>query len=184
MLGVIKTEVSRIGSVLEGFRDFASIDTLNLGPIDLRELISRQIELIRPTATQRQVTLDTQLPGHDFPAIVADQVRLEQVLLNLLLNALDAMPDGGTVTVRAFHSGGMAGVEVADSGTGIPVELHDKVFDAYFTTKASGTGLGLAMCDKIMRQHDGSLVFRSSANGTTFEMILPMAAVQQHDGSL
>lgn len=176
MLGVIKTEVSRIGSVLEGFRDFASIDRLNLGPVDLRQLMSRQIELIRPTAMQRQVTLDAQRPVHDFPVIVADQVRLEQVLLNLLLNALDAMPDGGTVTVRAVHSGEMVGVEVTDSGTGIPVELHDKVFDAYFTTKGSGTGLGLAMCDKIMRQHYGSLTFQSTSEGTTFKMALPIHA--------
>ncbi|QDT38374.1 two-component system sensor histidine kinase NtrB [Stratiformator vulcanicus] len=174
MLGVIKTEVSRIGGVLEGFRDFASIDRLNLGPVDLQELIKRQVELVRPTALQHQVTLDTQIPVDDLPTIFADQVRLEQVLLNLLLNALDAMPDGGSVMIKPFHSGEIAGIEVTDSGSGIPTSLHDKVFDAYFTTKGSGTGLGLAMCDKIMRQHDGSLAFRSSSKGTTFEMTLPI----------
>ncbi len=174
MLGVIKTEVSRIGGVLEGFRDFASIDRLNLGSVDLQELIKRQVELVRPTALQHQVTLNTQVPEDDLPTIFADQVRLEQVLLNLLLNALDAMPDGGSVTIRAFQSNAVAGIEVTDSGAGIPAELHDKVFDAYFTTKGAGTGLGLAMSDKIMRQHDGSLTFRSSSTGTTFEMTLPI----------
>lgn len=174
MLSVIKAEVSRIGSVLEGFRDFASIDRLNLGPVDLSDLMKRQIELVRPAALRSGVTFSVQPPAHDLPTINADRIRLEQVLLNLLLNALEAMPDGGNAAVRAFRSGEIAGVEVTDSGTGIPPELHDRIFDAYFTTKGSGTGLGLAMCDKIMRQHDGSLTFRSTSEGTTFEMALPI----------
>ena len=174
MLGVIKTEVSRIGGVLEGFRDFASIDRLNLTSIDLPELIERQVELVRPKAQRQQVTINMQVPAHDLPSIVADQVRLEQVLLNLLLNALEAMPGGGSVTIKTFRSGEGAGVEVTDTGVGIPDELHDKVFEAYFTTKGSGSGLGLAICDKIMRQHDGGLTFRSSRTGTTFEMVLPI----------
>ena len=167
-------EVSRIGGVLEGFRDFASIDRLNIGPIDLLELIKRQVELVRPKAQQQQVTINIQVPAHDLPSIIADQVRLEQVLLNLLLNALEAMPGGGSVTIKTFRSGEVIRVEVADTGVGIPDELHDKVFDAYFTTKGSGSGLGLAICDKIMRQHDGSLTFRSTSKGTTFEMVLPI----------
>jgi len=174
MLGVIKTEVSRIGGVLEGFRDFASIDRLNPGSIDLPELIKRQVELVRPKAQRQNVSINVQAPAHDLPSIVADQVRLEQVLLNLLLNALEAMPGGGSVTIKTFRSGEMATVEIADTGVGIPDELHDKVFDAYFTTKGSGSGLGLAICDKIMRQHDGSLTFRSSGVGTVFEMALPI----------
>lgn len=174
MLGVIKTEVSRIGGVLEGFRDFASIDRLSLAPVDLQSLIQRQVELVRPTAERQQVTTEVLVPTHDLPSVVADQIRLEQVLLNLLLNALEAMPDGGSVTIRPFRAGEFAGIEVTDSGTGIPSELHDRVFDAYFTTKGSGTGLGLAMCDKIMRQHDGSLTFRSCSMGTSFKMTLPI----------
>jgi len=184
MLSVIKTEVARIGGVLEGFRDFASINRLNLGPVDLVDLVNRQIELFRPTADRKQIALEVDLPEAELPDVVADKVRLEQVLLNLLLNALEAMPDGGPLIVRALRSGDMVVVEVEDSGVGIPVEMRDKVFDAYFTTKGTGTGLGLAMCDKIMRQHDGSLSFRSSTNGTTFEMKLPMRPLNpQQSGS-
>ena len=174
MLTVIKTEVSRIGSVLEGFRDFASIDRLNPGPVDLTQLIKRQVELCRPTAQRQQVTLNLQKTALNLPIITGDQVRLEQVLLNLLLNALEAMPDGGSVVVRVSLSDESVVVEVKDSGTGIPPEMHEKVFDAYFTTKGSGTGLGLAMSDKIMQQHDGSLTFQSSDSGTTFKMSLPI----------
>lgn len=173
MLSVIKTEVLRIGTVLEGFRDFASIDRLNLGPLNLIELIRRQIALVRPSAERQQVTLRFPIETHDSSTILGDRIRLEQVILNLLLNALEAMPDGGNVDIRVHQTAEKVIVEVTDSGTGIPTELRDRVFDAYFTTKASGSGLGLAMCDKIMRQHDGNLTLRSFDGGTTFEMTLP-----------
>lgn len=174
MLAVIKAEVSRIGRVLESFRDFAAIDSLNLGSVDLAELINQQLELVRPTAQRQRVILKWQSTAQNLPVVIGDQVRLEQVLLNLLLNSLEAMPDGGYIEVRAYPAGESVVVQVKDSGTGIPPELHDQVFEAYFTTKGSGTGLGLAMCDKIMRQHDGSLTFYSSGRGTTFEMTLPI----------
>ena len=175
MLSVVRTEVRRIGSVLEGFRDFASMDRLNLTSVNLHELIGQQVELIRPRATQQQVVVDVQF-DEEPPVVRADRVRLEQVLLNLLVNALDAMSDGGRLTVSTELCQDCAKIRVVDTGSGIPTELQDKVFDAYFTTKASGTGLGLALCDKIMRQHDGGLTLQSTAAGTTFEMTLATSA--------
>lgn len=174
MLGVVRTEVSRIGDVLEGFRDFASIDRLNLTSVNLPELIQQQVELVRPRSEQQNVTINVQYRDREILQVRADRVRLEQVLLNLLINALDAMPHGGPLTVSASIGPECARIRVIDSGTGIPTELHDKVFDAYFTTKGSGTGLGLALSDKIMRQHDGSLDFQASEAGTVFEMTLPL----------
>ncbi len=172
MLGVIRTEVARVGGVLEGFRDFASIGRLNRETVDLKDLIRRQIRLIQPQAGQQNVTADMCLP--DGPLTVsADRVRLEQVLLNLLVNAMDAMPDGGRLTVTATASDQTVEIEVADTGCGIPEDQMDRVLDPYFTTKSSGTGLGLALCDKIVRQHNGSLDFRSSDCGTVFRVTLP-----------
>ncbi len=176
MLDVLRTEVARIGSVLEGFRDFASIDRLNLAEIDLLELIRRQVELVRPSAEREEVTVDLHLPDDRIPPIVADRVRLEQVLLNLLLNALEAMPAGGSLTVKAHRENEKVRIDVIDTGTGIPAELQDKIFNAYFTTKGGGTGLGLALCDKIIRQHQGSIEFQTSPQGTTFEVTLPINA--------
>ncbi|MCA9213127.1 MAG: PAS domain-containing sensor histidine kinase [Planctomycetales bacterium] len=169
MLRVIETEVARVGGVLEGFRDFASIGKLNLACVDLKQLIQRQIDLITPQASAQSVAIDLQLPK-DLPQPFADSGRLEQVLLNIIVNALDAMPDGGKVTISAFADSESICVEVSDTGCGVPEELHDKIFDPYFTTKDEGTGLGLALCDKIMRQHDGSLEFRSSPRGTVFQL--------------
>lgn len=180
-LGVIRTEVSRIGGVLEGFRDFAAIDRLDMTSINLAELIGRQVELVRPRAEQQNVTAEVQVPENEFREVRADRVRLEQVLLNLLVNALDAMAGGGHLTVRASACRECARIDVIDTGSGIPEELRDKVFDAYFTTKSAGTGLGLALCDKIMRQHDGSLRFQSTQAGTTFEMTLPIVGHLHND---
>lgn len=178
MLDVIKTEVARVGGVLEGFRDFALIGKLNVCPIVVRDLVQRQIDLITPQATERSVRIETRWSPSLPPAISADPVRLEQVLLNVLLNAIEAMPDGGEVLVAVDDDADSVIIEISDTGSGVPDDLRDKIFDPYFTTKCDGTGLGLALCDKIMRQHNGSLDFSSSPKGTTFQLMLPKVTPQ------
>ncbi len=182
MLGVIRTEVTRIGGVLEGFRDFASIGQLSLAPVELNELILGQVSLVRPSATQASIRIDFEHEGEDC-LVLADRVRLEQVLLNLLVNAMEAMPEGGTITITTRQSGDFAVVEVRDTGVGIPENLKDRILDPYFTTKSEGTGLGLALCDKVMRQHRGNLEFRTSEKGTTFVLTIPKAQVESSQGS-
>jgi two-component system nitrogen regulation sensor histidine kinase GlnL len=182
MLGVIRTEVTRIGGVLEGFRDFASIGQLNLGPVELNELVLGQVSLVKPSATQASIRIDFEHEdGECF--VLADRVRLEQVLLNLLVNAMEAMPEGGTIIIRTRQSGEFAVVEVEDMGVGIPENLQDRILDPYFTTKSGGTGLGLALCDKVMRQHRGNLEFQTSEKGTTFVLTIPKAPVESSQGS-
>ncbi|TWU08167.1 two-component system sensor histidine kinase NtrB [Stieleria varia] len=175
---VIKTEIARVGSVLEGFRDFASIENLQLAEVNLPELIQRQLDLIRPKAEQHRVRLRWECDEQADVALQLDRVRIEQVLLNLMLNAIQAMPSGGTLEIRCEPtqlSGEPAlAIHVSDSGNGIPESSRPRVFDAYFTTKGDGTGMGLALSDKIVRQHGGSLDFTTSTAGTTFTMILPI----------
>lgn len=182
MLGVIRTEVTRIGGVLEGFRDFASIGQLNLTPVELNELIRGQVSLVQPSATQASIRIDFEHEG-DECFVLADRVRLEQVLLNLVVNAMEAMPDGGTITITTRESGEFAVIEVRDTGVGIPENLKDRILDPYFTTKSEGTGLGLALCDKVLRQHRGSLEFQSSERGTVFVLTIPKAQVESSQGS-
>lgn len=177
MLAVIRTEVARIGGVLEAFRDFASIDKLELQQVDLCELIWRQIDLVRPQAARQGVTLRGRCPADPVFATI-DCGRFEQVLLNLMLNALEAMPNGGELSISAALDGPMARVEISDTGGGIPENLQDKILDPYFTTKSHGTGLGLAFCEKIIRQHDGALDFHSSPAGTTFSLTVPRMVAQ------
>ncbi len=174
MLGIIRTELARIGGVLEAFRDFASVSNLDLAQVNLLDLISRQAELVAPQAQSRGIRLEIK-PCEPPCLVSADRGRLEQVLLNLMVNAMDAMPQGGTLSVAVTQDQTTAKIEVTDTGCGIPENLRDKILDPYFTTKSSGTGLGLAICDKIMRQHRGTLDFRSSRHGTTFQLTLPNA---------
>lgn len=177
MLGVIKAEVNRIGGVLEGFRDFASMDRLNLESVDLAKLIQRQVDLAIPQARQQGIMVRCVWPETPLPRITADLVRLEQALLNILVNAMQAMPNGGKLIITASATPDAVQLEISDTGNGIPDNLRERVFDAYFTTKSEGTGLGLSLCDKIVRQHNGSLDFLSSTDGTTFVMTLPTLQV-------
>ena len=98
---------------------------------------------------------------------------MEQVLLNLVVNALAAMPDGGELTIRLREAADVLSIEVLDTGGGIPDDLHAKVFDPYFTTRSTGTGMGLAISEKIVRQHDGIIDFHTSSGGTVFTVSLP-----------
>lgn len=171
-LSIITSEVKRVGQVLESFRDFAAMEQLNLGRLDLMDLVRSQIELIRPRAIASSV--DLRVVNNRVREIDGDRMRLEQVLHNLLVNAIDAMPGGGTLTIETREQHDTAILSLEDTGDGIALDLRDKVLDPYFTTKPGGTGLGLAICDKIMRQHEGRLDFRSSSRGTTFTLTLPL----------
>jgi signal transduction histidine kinase len=173
-LEIIRTELARIGGVLEAFRDFASMGHLDLTDVPLKDLIARQVELVRPQAQRQGISIEI-VPFDPEWVVSADRGRLEQVLLNLFVNAMDAMPQGGKLTVAVSRVDASVQIEVADTGCGIPESLQDKVLDPYFTTKGAGTGLGLAICDKIMRQHHGTIDFRSSPQGTTFRLTLPNA---------
>lgn len=172
MLDVIQSEVKRIGGVLESFRDFASIDQLDLNEININEMVARQIKLMQPKADSQDVKIEAVLADRSL-RLQGDEVRLEQVLLNLIVNSLEAMPEGGKLSILTKTSDETAFLEVADTGPGIPESLRGKILEPYFTTKTSGTGLGLAFCDKIVRQHGGSLDFETSENGTVFRLSLP-----------
>lgn len=178
MLSVIKTEMHRVGQVLESFRDFASVGHLNLSDVDPSELVDRQIKLIAPQAQNQRIDVRVELADEPLPIVRGDRVRLEQVLLNLLVNAMEAMPNGGKIAIRLSilydRLPQSIRIETIDNGPGVPVNLQPRIFDPYFTTKSEGTGMGLALCDKIVRQHHGSLDFRSTEDGSAFDITLPI----------
>ena len=118
--------------------------------------------------------VEVKLAEESLPTIKADPVHMDQVLLNLALNALQAMPDGGTLSIGLQKEGEWLRIKVTDTGRGIPVEYRDRIFDPYFTTRNDGTGMGLALCEKIVRQHDGTIDLKTGAEGTTFSVILPI----------
>ena len=117
-----------------------------------------------------------------IPEIVGDPQQLQQVFLNLLLNAADAIPEGGTITVRTVHykQAKTVAVVLCDTGKGIPDELMEKIFQPFFTTKGKGTGLGLAVSKRIVEEHGGSIaVSNNVSGGVTFAITLPVKAEDQ-----
>lgn len=173
MLEVIQTEVKRLTSVLEGFRDYASMSEPGRSRVDLTALINKLVRFIRPQAEQQKVKIEVKLPQEKPPEIMADSVHIDQVLLNLALNAIQAMPGGGVLTIGLNQEGDWLRISITDTGKGIPAELRERIFDPYFTTRHEGTGMGLALCEKIVRQHDGTIDFNTSPSGTSFSVLLP-----------
>ncbi len=173
MLEVLHTETRRIAGVLEGFRDFASVAELHRSPVDLGVLIEKLVRLIEPQAKQNRIRVVVERSDGQLPCLRLDRSRIEQVLLNLALNAMEAMPEGGTLTIRLRDVADAVEIDVADTGRGIPQDLRDKVFDPYFTTRPTGTGMGLALSEKFVRQHNGTIEFQTGVAGTVFTIALP-----------
>ncbi len=153
-------------------------DEYSFGPVDLHELAEETIGLLGPQT--RRVNAEVKSVAPEEPVVArGDRSRLQQVVMNLMLNALDALPDGGTISVRAWRErDGMARLEIEDDGVGIPEEIRDRIFDPFFTTKdpGAGTGLGLSISYAIVREHAGTLVAESvRGEGTRMRMLLPLA---------
>ena len=180
LLGVLKTEVHRLNGVLESFRNFANLQRLSIQPADILEVLENVVRLVRPQATKQRVQLALLHPEIDLPRVAIDQQKIEQALLNLLINALEAMPEGGTLSASVTAINGSISIEIADTGTGIPPEYRGKVFKPYFSTKSTGTGMGLPLTEKLVSQHGGHIDYETSAQGTTFRIHLPMEAVSEH----
>ena len=174
-LEVIDEELSRLDATLQSFLDYARPPKLQRTTIDLREIVERTVTLVRPRAEQQSVVVNVE--GPDSPLWVsADREQLRQVLLNLLLNALDALGSGGRITVKATTAPERQDVvlRVADDGPGIAAEIQDRLFEPFASSKPSGTGLGLTICRRIVENHDGELAAENGpAGGAVFTVRLP-----------
>lgn len=170
---VLLREVRRLEAVLNNFLRFAAEHRLKLEPVDVNALVAELIDFLEPAARRAAIRLETRL-APALPRIDADPGFLRQALLNLLINAQDALPEGGTITLSSRAEDSHVVLCVADDGPGIPPEHRDRVFDIYFSTKPNGTGLGLPLARKIVEEHGGTLTLAPRGDrGTTFEIRLP-----------
>ncbi|MBI4608246.1 MAG: HAMP domain-containing protein [Candidatus Rokubacteria bacterium] len=183
-LEVIIAQIDRISGIIRSLLDMVRPRKPEVQPIALAPVLERLLPLLAHAARRRGVALTAAVP-QDLPPMLADPNQLQQVLINLLMNALEATPAGGRVGVSAnrVSRDGRAGVTVAvsDTGSGIPVDLLSQVFEPFFTTKPSGqgTGLGLSICRDIVREHGGEIRVESRPDeGTTFTVWLPAEAGQ------
>ena len=168
---IAKTEVERIDKLVQEFFDFARPPKLSKTAVDVNELIRTVESLYESQAAAQKVTIKTEL-ANDLQPIEADAEQIEQVLLNLILNALQAMPDGGTLTIRTNQAPGTIVIEIEDTGGGIAAKDRGRIFDPFFTTKDKGTGLGLSIAHKIVALHGGKLIAENGAEGAVFRMRL------------
>jgi len=175
-MDIINSEIRRLDRVVKTLVDFSRPVELKLTALDLRDLAAEVAALAAPETSSHDVEIVQDLGQQPLPVRV-DIDLMKQAILNVVLNGMQAMPDGGTLTFRAFAAAQAAVLEVHDTGPGISHEIRDKIFNLYFTTKKSGSGIGLALTYRAMQLHNGALDLDSKAlQGTTFRFMLPLAS--------
>jgi signal transduction histidine kinase len=174
-MDIIGSEIHRLDRVVQTLVDFMRARELHLAEVDLRHLLEEVAQLASPDAEQHGVTIKRDLPEDPLP-IKADLDLIKQALLNVVLNGIQAMPQGGQLTISAHRDDNAVIAEVCDRGIGIAQDVQDKIFELYFTTKKEGNGIGLAQTYQILQWHYGSVQFESTeGEGTTFRFRLPLA---------
>jgi signal transduction histidine kinase len=166
-------ELARLDRLVDDFIAFAQPRPLDLRPTDVGSLCRTIAAALASETEAARVRLNLELPA-ELPTLAADPERLQHVLMNLARNALEAMPDGGSLTVRVRRGRDTVEIDIADTGHGFPESAP--IFDAFFTTKSSGTGLGLSIVHRIVADHGGTVAVRSRPGDTCFTVVLPRAA--------
>jgi PAS domain S-box-containing protein len=173
---VLDKEIDRLDAVVKRFLDFTRPMDIRLEATQLADLLKEVLEIARPQFLKSSIQLAQLLPI-DVPEVYVDRALLKQAVLNLVLNAAEAMPNGGKLTLVLSRRGEMAEISVGDTGKGIPPENRQKIFQLFFTTRPGGSGIGLASAFRIVQLHNGSIDFTSEVGrGTTFRIELPLAA--------
>ena len=175
-MDIISSEIHRLDRVVKTLVDFSRPVDLKLTAIDLRSLAAQVIALAAPEALTHHVEIVQKLGPQPLP-IRVDTDLMMQAILNVVINGVQAMPEGGTLTLRAFATANAAVLEVQDTGAGIPAEIRDKIFNLYFTTRKAGSGIGLALTYRAMQLHNGALELDTDcAQGAIFRFVFPTAS--------
>jgi PAS domain S-box-containing protein len=182
-LEIISTETRRLNEVLRNAQVFSKPESPDLETIDLHRIIDQVLFLIKAEAFRKKIEISESLQAK-HSMVKADPDQMKQVFLNLFKNSIEAMSEGGKFEVlsRNDGQGKIIGVELVDTGSGIPMANLQDVFDPYFTTKKKGTGLGLSVVHNIISQHGGTIDVTSwLGEGTIFSIILPLASGEKEN---
>jgi len=175
LVDAIGREIDRLGDITEHYLRFARLPPPRRQPEDLPELVKSVAEFVRPEVESAGLTLEVDAPP--LPPVALDEGQIRQVILNLLRNAREATPRGGRIRVATRVEGEHVVLAISDTGPGVPREVVSQIFDAFFTTKQHGTGLGLPLVRQIVLAHDGTIECSSEpGQGTTFLVRLPATA--------
>ncbi len=174
---VIGSEIQRLDRVVQTLVDFTRPVELRLSDMDLRKVVEDVVMLASPAAERHNVAIERQA-GQDPLPVRIDADLVKQAILNVVLNGLQAMPQGGSLRINSRREGETALLTIRDQGPGIPENIRDKIFNLYFTTKSGGSGIGLAMAYRVVQLHHGSVEFTSiMEHGTTFYLRFPLAEI-------
>jgi Signal transduction histidine kinase len=173
-MAVISSEVDRLNNIIDRFLAFARPNELKLEKCDINDIVKEVIILIKRDNTFDNIKLNINFG--EIPLINADFEQMKQVVLNIAINGVQSMPQGGELTISTFNNKilSMVEIEISDTGQGISHENVKKIFEPYFTTKDKGIGLGLAICSRIVENHRGIIEVESiPENGSKFIIKLP-----------
>lgn len=171
-------EVERISNIVSDLLEFAKTSESKFEPLDMESFLEYIISMLSYQFSRRKITVKKRFAEH-FPLIHADRTQLKQVVLNLLINGMEAMQEGGEIVVETLRGediidGEKVILKITDTGTGIQEEDKEHLFEPFFTTKDSGTGLGLSICKRIVEHHQGKIHIESVYNkGTSVTIVLP-----------
>jgi signal transduction histidine kinase len=174
-IATINAGLDRIQKITKQLLDFAKGSPLSMKMVSICEVLDNVLQLSSYLLSKKSISVIREF-DNTTPLIKADGNKLEQVFLNLIINAVHATDTNGTITVRCWRGDDYCGVSITDTGRGIPESIRHKIFDPFFTTKGvqQGTGLGLTVAKSIVEQHRGSITFETSQKGTTFTVRLPI----------
>jgi PAS domain S-box-containing protein len=174
---VIGSEIQRLDRVVQTLVDFTRPVELRLSDMDLRKVVEDVVILASPAAERHSVIIEREPSQEPLPVRI-DVDLVKQAILNIVLNGVQAMPEGGTLRIAGKREGDSGVIMVRDQGAGIPENIRDKIFNLYFTTKSGGSGIGLAMAYRVVQLHHGSVEFTSIVeHGTTFYLRFPLAEI-------
>jgi len=165
-------EINRLNKLLLSFFDFAKPKALNIRLVNLQKVVTDAIFMVQDTAKDNHVQILEFFPPHKVE-IMADPDMIQQVLMNIFINAIQAMEEGGKMEVHLVDKGREVEIAVNDTGRGIPENIRNRIFDPFFTTKPKGIGLGLSISYRIVKMHSGNILLASSSKGATFTVVLP-----------
>jgi signal transduction histidine kinase len=172
-MDIIIAETMRLENMVKDMLDFSRPLELKLMAVNVALLIDECIEILDDAAKEKNVQVNSQAPP-ELSTIQVDPMRIKQAIINLLMNSIQASPQGEIVIVSCYQEGGECVIDVSDCGCGIPLERREEIFTPFFTTKKEGTGLGLPIVRKIIEAHHGSVqVIDNGGRGVTFRIIIP-----------
>ena len=160
--------------IIQRLLKYSRLGKIQKSPVDISKTLDLISDILQHHFKIANITFKKEIKG-GLPEVVANEKQLQEVFMNVMRNSADAMPNGGMITVRASKDKSFLKIDIEDTGEGIPKDVLERIFEPFFTTKQKGTGLGLAVCHTIIREHGGDLVYKSTeGKGTTATILLPI----------